>query len=201
MARDKLQPAARQSKDSEIADPVQICPRCSQLNRIAPHKPTKKPVCGVCRADLPDPFYALGGDVFVGVLACPTERLSFRLLPPGTWDIDTVRSYYRLGQHVGIPDGYNKRIQLDRIDQLKLLDPIRCYVGIESWLGYVVLEFSFTKKVVLECPFEGNAIYILPANWKRLVHQDKQAIRKNCRGLRKVVHKGEWLERVRAALR
>ena len=47
-----------------------------------------------------------------------------------------------------------------------MLAPLRCYIGNESWDGYVVFEFRDSNSVVLECPFEGNATYILPADWK-----------------------------------
>jgi hypothetical protein len=41
------------------------------------------------------------------------------------------------------------------------LGPLRCYIGKDFWSGYVVLEFSASDCVVLECPFEGNATYVL----------------------------------------
>lgn len=55
--------------------------------------------------------------------------------------------------------------------------------------------------MVLECPIEGNAIYVLAGNWKRLVNYTKGEIREGFSNqYHKVVHKGEWLSRIRQAL-
>ena len=83
-----------------------------------------------------------------------------------------------------------------------MLAPLRCYIGNESWDGYVVFEFRDSNSVVLKCPFEGNATYILPADWKIMAGHTKDEIRRIFENrYTKVVHKGDWLSRIRVTLR
>jgi len=130
------------------------------------------------------------------------ETLPFQLLPPGSWTIDDVVAHYEreLASRGRTSEG-GPRIDPERLRQIKSLLPARCYVGSAGWTGYVVFEFPGTDKVVLECPIEGNATYILPSGWEAAVSRSKQKIRQAFAGrYAKVVHKGDWLERIRRAL-
>jgi hypothetical protein len=130
-----------------------------------------------------------------------TERLPFVLLPPGTWDIAQVVEHYRKVSN-NLAGGFNGRnIDWSRLEEIESLRPVRCYVGKESWLGYVVFEFMNSNRVVLECPIEGNATYILSGDWKAMVGHTKAEIRHDFADrYTKVVHKGDWLYRIREAL-
>ncbi|MBX5495755.1 MAG: hypothetical protein IRZ15_10515 [Bryobacteraceae bacterium] len=131
-----------------------------------------------------------------------TQRLPFVLLPPGTWNIQQVIDHYRRVSH-DLPSGLNgHRIDWSRLEDIESLNPAACYVGRESWLGYVVFEFAHSQRVVLECPIEGNATYVLSGDWKLMVGHTKAELREEYEGrYTKVVHKGDWLYRVRQALR
>ena len=131
----------------------------------------------------------------------PVERFSFELLPPGTWEIDDVLRHYR-EQARTRPEIFGGRaIDYGRIEKMKSLRPIKCYIGRELWEGYVVFEFKGIKRVVLDCPVEGNAIYLLSGDWKRMVGRSKKHLRTEFRdNCTKIVHKGDWLDRVRYAL-
>jgi hypothetical protein len=63
------------------------------------------------------------------------------------------------------------------LEQIKALKPVRCYIGKDSWLGYVVFEFTHSASVVLECPIEGNATYVLSGDWKAMVGHTKAELR------------------------
>jgi hypothetical protein len=181
--------------------PIEICPKCGQRNRIRPHSLRYKPVCGQCRADLNDPF-RIGEEVWLEENDLPVRRLSFELLPPGSWNIDDVIAHYRR-EAQNLPDDLvGKELEWHRLVQIKSLEPDRCYIGTEMWLGYVLFSFPFSTKVVLECPVEGNATYILSGNWKQMVKHTKQDLRTLFpRCFVKVVHKRDWLGRVETALR
>jgi hypothetical protein len=129
------------------------------------------------------------------------ERLSFELLPPGTWDIEHVIRYYQREASRLSADLARREIQWSRLRAIKSLKPTKCYVGTELWLGYVLFEFSHSSCVVLECPVKGNATYVLSGDWKKMVIHTKLYLKtrfpKNCT---KVIHKGGWLRRIRAAL-
>jgi len=101
-------------------------------------------------------------------MGLPTHRLPFTLLPPGTWDIrQVVEHYHQIARHD--VNGWNARdLDPTRLEKIARLRPVRCYVGKDSWTGYVVFEFSHTKQVVLECPIEGNATYVLSGDWRRM---------------------------------
>ena len=155
--------------------------------------------------DLPSKSRALSPAPIVAPPITPTEMavelLSFELLPPGSWEIDDVIRYYH-AQARNRPAVFRGRtLDFGRIQALKSLRPIKCYIGHELWEGYVVFEFSETKRVVLDCPVEGNAVYVISGDWKRLVELSKGHLRSKYRSqYTKIIHKGDWLDRVRSAL-
>jgi hypothetical protein len=130
------------------------------------------------------------------------NRLPFILLPPGTWDIQRVIDHYRkLAQNLSTALK-GRKIDWSRLEDIKSLSPVGCHIGEDSWLGYVVFEFAGTDHVVLECPIKGNATYILPGDWKDMVGHTKREIRRESAGrYKKLVHKGDWLDLIREALR
>lgn len=134
-------------------------------------------------------------------LRLPTQQLPFVLLPPGSWQIRQVVDHYRSVADK-LPLGLRgSRIEWSRLREIESLNPVRCYIGKNSWLGYVVFEFMNSQTVVMECPMEGNATYILTGNWVNMVSHTKAEIRiQFARNYTKVVHKGDWLYRIRQAL-
>ncbi len=129
----------------------------------------------------------------------PAKYLDFELLPPGSWDFEDVLKHYKRLARRKLAEFAGKRLDWRRIREIQKLKPIDVYIGKKMWVGYAVYTFKRTTAVVLECPFEGNATYILAENWKRAVKHTKQYVRRHYDN-RKVVHKGEWLDRVQFAL-
>ncbi|MCU1300680.1 MAG: putative phage protein [Candidatus Sulfotelmatobacter sp.] len=131
-----------------------------------------------------------------------TQRLPFTLLPKSTWDIQDVIEHYR-ALSKKLPAGlHGSRIDWSRLEKIKMLSPAKCYIGKDSWLGYVVFEFAGTERVVLECPIEGNATYLISGDWKAMIVRTKAEIRHEFADrYTKLVHRGDWFSRVRAALR
>jgi hypothetical protein len=134
--------------------------------------------------------------------AVPVRRLPFEPLPPGSWTMDDVVNHYTTVAH-RLPSGLlGRSIQWERLRQIESLGPNVCYVGDQMWLGYTVFTFAYTQRAVLECPIEGNATYVLSGDWKCMARYSKQEMRqKYPKGFAKVVHRGDWLSRVRTALR
>jgi len=82
------------------------------------------------------------------------------------------------------------------------LEPELRYFGAKSWFGYAVYEFSYSSCVVLECPIEGNATYVLSGDWKKMISLTKAELRKEYADrCARIVHKGDWLDRIRRELR
>jgi hypothetical protein len=127
-------------------------------------------------------------------------HLPFELLPAGSWDVQHVIDYYdRRDTRTWLR---GREVDIQRIYALRSLTPIRCYVGSKMWLGYILFEFAWSTSAVLECPLTGNATYVLAGNWRARLGETKQRLRTVFSSeTTKVVHKGEWLQRVRQALR
>jgi hypothetical protein len=135
-------------------------------------------------------------------LDVPVHHLSFALLPPGEWDIRHVIEHYRKESHNLPSDLLGRRIDNSRLVSIASLRPLRCYIGKESGSGYVVFEFSSSGRVVLECPFEGNATYVLSGDWKAMVRHSKLEMRRRFpHSYLRIVHKGDWLSRIRSSIR
>lgn len=126
-----------------------------------------------------------------------TISLPWRLLPPGEVSESVVLKHYEdLAQNDTLT-----RYEPERIRKAFSLGPDACYVGTDEFYGYVVFTFPHTEKALLECPIYGHAIYILDADWRRLSRLSKGALladRK--RGVRKIIHRGDWFARVKRAL-
>lgn len=90
-----------------------------------------------------------------------------------------------------------------RIERLtNELKPTLRSFGVRAWFGYAVYEFPYTKRVVVECPIEGNATYILWDDWQNRVQLTKGELRHKYPGqFRRVFHVGNWINEVRKALK
>jgi len=74
--------------------------------------------------------------------------------------------------------------------------------GVKGWFGYAVYEFTYTKKIIVECPVEGNATYILWGDWQNKVLLTKGELRHRYPNEHiRVIHQGDWIEDVSRALK
>lgn len=131
----------------------------------------------------------------------PYSQLDWELLPPGEKGAHEVRRYWEevLDKHHKFPI----RMQLDRLDEIEKLKPTTRWIGKARGMeGYIVYEFGNTENVILECPIEGNAVYVLKGdNWEETSKLPKAEIRsKGLRVHRRVIHKKNWVSRMRKAL-
>ncbi len=125
------------------------------------------------------------------------RRLPWRLLPPGELTRETVMAHYN-GLGRSRPD---VRFDPERIEKAWSLGPTGCYVGEDEFDGYVVFTYPRTSKALLECPVYGHAIYVLGPDWERLSRLSKrELLADRTRGVLKIVHKGNWFARTKAAL-
>jgi hypothetical protein len=142
----------------------------------------------------------IGKDIertFVNDRLIPANKVFWRILPPGEWTVESVISHYskiqRANPHV--------QFDVDRLRRIFSLTPSSLYVGIDEFEGYIVFVFSQTKKVVLECPIYGNAIYVIRENWENLSRLPKgELLARFPNQALRIVHVGDWYPRVRAEL-
>ena len=123
------------------------------------------------------------------------KEIFWDLLPQGEWKteglIKTFNSY-----------GWSK----DEFDETRLrqiiesLNPSICYIGKEKFQGYVVFGFDWTKKVVLECPKYGNAIYIIEDDWQEITKLSKWEARK-LNEVTVIRHNETWFSRLKSNLK
>lgn len=128
------------------------------------------------------------------------EELSFELLPHDiSYSAEFMKRYFDdLNRRRGDP---NFEIDWERIEKIKTLAPVKCYVGTHGWKGYIVFEFDYTKKVILECPVFGNATYILSGDWQKMIGHSRKYLRSRFQDqYKKIVHKRDWLERIKDSI-
>ena len=88
-----------------------------------------------------------------------------------------------------------------RIREIESLNPVRRHFGKKAWHGYAVFEFSDSDRVVLECPKKGNPTFVLSSDWRNAIRLSKAEIREGYAGrYTRIVHTGEWLNRICQAL-
>ena len=130
-----------------------------------------------------------------------THHLPFRVLPPGTWDINQVIAHYRRMLRDFSTGPHKRDFDQSRLERIRSLDPVECWTGTDAWSWYHVFIFAKSDRVVLECPFQGNATYVLWGDWKQMVSHTKAEIRREYRNRHeKIIHSGDWLNQVRRAL-
>lgn len=176
------------------------CPQCGVTNRIAAHPLHQRPICGVCKAKLPDPLRSFGEDLYFSDSRLETNRLPFQILPIDKSTPARLEAYCRFIQNSAAPSRHPRTLDISRLWKILTLGPSRCSVGSDLWAGYIVFEFPHTPKAVLDCPWEGNAIYVLPQSWPKLIQQSRRHIRTHTTGWRRIIHHGDWLSRLSAAL-
>jgi hypothetical protein len=121
--------------------------------------------------------------------------LDFEILPPGERTDEHVRKYYREVVSRGQLRGFSQ----DRLDKMLALPRSGWQKGKAGFYGYIVLMFDHTEKVLLECPVEGNAIYVLNSGEERLLRMSKQELIESSEANR-IVHAGAWYQRLKDEL-
>lgn len=131
-----------------------------------------------------------------------STQFPFVVLPAGHWDFREVFDYYRRNSGSHPHKFFEQVFDWNRIEQLAKLKPNLRHFGVKAWFGYAVYEFSYSHRVVLECPIEGNATYIISGDWKNMIHKTKAELRSRYASqCTRVVHVGDWLNRVFEGLR
>ena len=65
------------------------------------------------------------------------------------------------------------KLDLERLKFAYSLCPHSIYIGLDKFDGYLAFVFTSTKKVLLECPVEGNAAYIFSESWEKFSRLSK----------------------------
>ena len=124
---------------------------------------------------------------------------NFEFIPSGHESLrECIEAHYRSMSRVWDPSPYN----WDRLEPLYSLKPSAVSSGSKGFRGYVAFIFETSPKVILESPKSGNATYVLPSNWKSLVHLTKTELRREHSAVcHRIVHSKEWFRSVKHAIR
>lgn len=126
------------------------------------------------------------------------NRLSWILLPPGE------HPFLEILRHLEALRKSRPTLRYDktRLERICELSPSATYVGAEEFSGYVVFYFEEALTAVLDCPFWGNAIYLIRSEWETLSRLSKaELLTKHTQTVRRIIHSGDWFERLRRNLR
>lgn len=124
--------------------------------------------------------------------------VSWRVLPPGEWTLETILQHY-----VSLQRTYPEIMyDVERIRSIFSIRPSSCYIGTGEFDGYIVFAFPQTSKVVLECPVYGNAIYVIDSDWQSLSRLTKsELLMKHADSTTRIIHSGDWFQRLNYQLR
>jgi hypothetical protein len=124
----------------------------------------------------------------------------FRILPPGVLSLAHVADYYTRMERKHGREWAEARIDKSRFEFLESLLPRDRHVGKLGWDGYVVYEFAWSEKVILECAIVGNAAYVLWGDWLRKVQSTKAQLIEESATCQRVVHSGLWEQEIKNIL-
>ena len=129
------------------------------------------------------------------------EELPWTILPRGEWNIEKLIAHFK-----GLTSKNNWRNEKPFQERLQkifgFLQPSHCYIGEKQFEGYVIFCFDYTEKVVLECPFYGNAIYIIKGDWQKIAKMSKWEARyEHSSQVTVINHTETWLERLTSNLK
>ncbi len=128
-------------------------------------------------------------------IRAPITR-DFEFVPPGQQTGEHVRAYYR---EVIRRDRLRGVFSEDRLDKVLALPWKTWEKGKAGLYGYILLTFHHTERVLMECPIENNAIYILDSGEDRLVGMTKQQLRASGEA-KWIIHTGDWYGRLKREL-
>ena len=121
--------------------------------------------------------------------------LPFEIAASGERTNEHVYAYYR----EVLRRGELAQFDQDRLDKILALPRSGLLKGKAGFYGYIVLQFDYTEKVLLECPVVGNALYVLDSGEERLLRRNKQEHIASSEAKR-IFHTGIWYRRVKKEL-
>ena len=118
-------------------------------------------------------------------------KLSWKLLPGGKFD------HVNITKHLQVMRAqYPQRTYDDsRINKVMGLNPSQAYLGCDEFDGYIVFLFKDCRHAVLECPWTGNALYLLEGDWIALSKMSKsELLNQHYKHARRIIHddSGNW---------
>lgn len=127
-------------------------------------------------------------------------KVWWEFLPPsanGSFDIETAMRALQEAKP-------NKRVDESRLRFAYSLDPCQIAIGQDELDGYIAFLFPNTTRVLMDCPFEGNAAYVFLRDWAVLSRLSKrELLEQHYTQARRVIHDegGSWKNELGSLLR
>ena len=96
-----------------------------------------------------------------------------------------------------------KQLDASRLEKIATLHPDEVYQGKDEFDGYFVFLFHRASRAVLECPWVGNAIYVIRGDWRKLSRLTKSDLLNMHRHeVRRIIHResGNWFSDLKRSL-
>ena len=105
-------------------------------------------------------------------------------------------------------DDVRKSWPTRKIDEARIrfaynLAPSEIFIGTDDFDGYLAFIFAKSAKVLLECPWEGNAAYVFRQNWMTLSKLSKtELLQFHSAEVDRVIHQDEsrWQAKLRSMI-
>jgi hypothetical protein len=124
------------------------------------------------------------------------ERVNWKLLPKGEGLGDAFRNHLEGVRR----QTRGKQYDPGSLDKNWTLRPERIFVGQDEFDGYYVFVFEKYPVAVLECPWVGNALYLISKDrWVALSRLSKSSLLdSDCRDVERLIHgpSGDWFDRL-----
>jgi hypothetical protein len=128
------------------------------------------------------------------------ESLRWKVLPPGEVQTDTINRHFQSAKK-RFP---KKPFDDTRLKKVITLKPSKAYVGTDEFDGYIVFLFPGCHFAVLECPWFGNALYMLCGDWNALSKLSKSdLLGRHSTHARRIIHdeNGNWFKRLKLEIK
>ncbi|MDC0275411.1 hypothetical protein OAL00_00590 [Verrucomicrobiales bacterium] len=96
-----------------------------------------------------------------------------------------------------------KQLDASRLEKIAALCPDEVYQGKHEFDGYFVFLFHRVSRAVLECPWVGNAIYVIHGDWRKLSRLTKSdLLSRHQHEVRRIIHResGNWYSDLKRSL-
>lgn len=96
-----------------------------------------------------------------------------------------------------------KQLDASRLKKIATLYPDEIYQGKHEFDGYFVFFFRKAGRAVLECPWVGNAIYVIRGDWRKLSRLTKSDLLSRHRHeVQRIIHgeSGNWFSDLKRSL-
>lgn len=129
------------------------------------------------------------------------EKVNWKILPSGEALGEAFNNHLE-----GIGRRFRgKECEPGRLERIWELSPERIFVGQDEFEGYYVFLFKEYSVAVLECPWVGNALYLIRKDrWEALSKLSKRTLLEGgCREVERLIHgsSGDWFEKLCSKLK